>query len=116
MPRSTGDQSPKRINIISESGILNCRSRVYGICEWENADLVSDAGSWKVGAERGRGGGRDDEKPEMDQRTIQCSRSALERMRSWWNLTLGVVRFGTGWGKKGGGMGGDGGMTNQSTI
>jgi hypothetical protein len=54
----------------------------------EKALRVSRAGSWVVGAERGGGGGLREEKPEIDQRTMQDSRSALERIRSLWNVTL----------------------------
>ena len=35
-----------------------------------------------------------DEKPVMDQSTMLPSRSALERMRSLWNVTLRAVNTG----------------------
>lgn len=49
----------------------------------ENAERVSRWASWVVGAEDGRGGGFEDEKPLMDQRTMQFSLAALERIKSW---------------------------------
>ena len=56
----------------------------------EKAERVSRFGSWVVGAEVGAGGGLLEEKPLMDQRTMQSSRApeALEKMRSPYQATL----------------------------
>jgi hypothetical protein len=56
-----------------------------------NAERVSRFSSWVVGAVRGAGGGFELEKPLMLQSVMCCSLSALERIRSPWNQTLGVV-------------------------
>ena len=61
----------------------------------QNAERVSLSRSRTVGAESGDGGGWVDEKPVIDQRTILPSRSAFERMRSLWNVTLQAVNHGT---------------------
>jgi len=58
----------------------------------QNAERVSLSRSRTVGAESGEGGGWVDEKPVMDHRTMLPSRSALERMRSLWNVTLRGIR------------------------
>jgi hypothetical protein len=55
------------------------------------ADRVSRAESWVVGAVPGEGGSAFEEKEAMDQRTIQCSLAALERMRSPYQDTLCVL-------------------------
>jgi hypothetical protein len=52
---------------------------------------VSRAESWVVGAVPGEGGSAFEEKEAMDQRTMQCSLAALERMRSPYQDTLGVL-------------------------
>jgi hypothetical protein len=49
---------------------------------------VSRWGSWVVGAEEGDGGGSVGEKLFMDQRTMQCSLAALEKIRSPYHATL----------------------------
>jgi hypothetical protein len=84
----------KRMNMISESGIANWRSRVYWACGAEavglglNAERVSRDWSWVVGAEREEGTGFLEEKPVMAQRTMQFSSWHLEKMRSSKNATL----------------------------
>ena len=80
------------MNIISLSGIANCTRRVYSGAELVNALRVSRSGSCVVGAERGGGTGFEEENPLMDQSTMQDSRSAFERMRSWWKDTQSTVR------------------------
>jgi hypothetical protein len=54
----------------------------------EKADRVSVWLSYVVGAAEGGGGGDEELKPVISQRTMQPSRSAFERTRSWWNATL----------------------------
>ena len=56
------------------------------------AERVSRLGSWVVGAEVGDGGGSVGAKPLMDQRTMQCSRAALENIMSPYQATLLRVR------------------------
>ena len=51
-------------------------------------ERVSRAASWVVGAEERVGRGAELEKLLMDQRTMQFSLAALERIRSPWNATL----------------------------
>lgn len=55
------------------------------------AERVSRAESWVVGAVPGEGGSAFEEKEAMDQRTMQCSLAALERMRSPYQDTLSGV-------------------------
>ena len=64
------------------------------------AERVSRFSSWVVGAVRGAGGGLDEEKPFMFQRVMCCSLSALDRIRSPWNQTLGAVSRDNGEGKE----------------
>ena len=59
-----------------------------------NAERVSRFSSWVVGAVRGAGGGFELEKPLMLHSVMCCSLSALERIRSPWNQTLGIVNRG----------------------
>ena len=54
----------------------------------QNAERVRRWVSWVVGAVDARGGVLEDEKPVMDQRTMQCSLAALERIRSPCQATL----------------------------
>ena len=70
------------MNMISLSGMANCTSRVYSCGLLVKALRVSRSWSCVVGADKGGGIGFEEEKPEMDQRTMQSSRSALERIRS----------------------------------
>jgi hypothetical protein len=79
--------------MMSLSGTENCSRRVYcwasGLEVGEvNAERVSRAESCVVGAERGLGGVFAEEKPEMAHRTMQCSSSHFERIKSLWKATL----------------------------
>ena len=83
------------MNMSSLSGIWNCRSRVHWRAEplepeavLVNTERVSRWESWVVGAEVRTGGGLLESKLLIDQRTMQFSLAALERIKSPKNATL----------------------------